>query len=325
MKVLWVHNFDPKSLGSGSFMYTFSQALSDAGVKVELMYLGDLRSPGAIFRARDSVSRVSRRYDIVHSQFGSACGVVGSAALCRRVLTLRGSDWHRYAGPNLREAAHASIAVAFTRYSVVRHEAVIAVSNRMAAEIQQSFPQKRVSVIPDPIDLSLFSLQCSDMVRRRVLESCDTSPWVLFTSLNANNPVKRVALAREAVDLARRRIPNLELRVASGLSHRDVPDFVAACDVQLCTSTHEGWPNSVKEAMACGLPFVSTDVSDLREICKQYPECHVVDAVPEKIADALECAIKFGRSPRLREAVVDMGLEVSAARLLSVYTEVLNL
>lgn len=47
---------------------------------------------------------------------------------------------------------------------------------------------------------------------------------------------------------------------------RDVPEIVASCEALLVTSAHEGFPNVVLEAMACGTPVASTDYSDVNRI-----------------------------------------------------------
>lgn len=47
---------------------------------------------------------------------------------------------------------------------------------------------------------------------------------------------------------------------------RDVPEIVASSDLLLVTSVHEGFPNAVLEAMACGTAVVSTEYSDVRRI-----------------------------------------------------------
>lgn len=46
----------------------------------------------------------------------------------------------------------------------------------------------------------------------------------------------------------------------------DMPDFYRQLDVYVCTSLMEGTPNPVLEAMACGIPVVTTDVGIVPEV-----------------------------------------------------------
>ena len=55
-------------------------------------------------------------------------------------------------------------------------------------------------------------------------------------------------------------------RVIFAGARADAPAILAQCDVQLMTSCREGFPNVVLEGMVLGVPVVSTEYSDIRQI-----------------------------------------------------------
>jgi glycosyltransferase involved in cell wall biosynthesis len=112
------------------------------------------------------------------------------------------------------------------------------------------------------------------------------------------------------MDVLRKSCPSVELRILTGQIHDRVPLWVNASDVVLLTSTHEGWPNIIKEALACNVPFVSTDVSDLKTLAAAEPSCSVTDATPEALAEGLLNALQQDGRPPLRRYAEPM--EVSA-------------
>jgi len=56
------------------------------------------------------------------------------------------------------------------------------------------------------------------------------------------------------------------IRFAGEVSHREVVPWMQACDVLALPSAAEGFPNVVREALACGRPVVATPVGDLPEV-----------------------------------------------------------
>lgn len=325
MRILWTHNFSPSVANAENFMHGFYNRMRDFGITVDLLYLGNLRNMWALIEARRKVSNLSLKYDIVHSQFGSACAWASSAAQAKKILSLRGSDWHKYSGYNQFMNIHAKLSHSFTRFSINRFDRILTMSRRMSAEVQEFVGAERVITFPDPIDLDSFILRDKIECRKAMFCSNDISPWVLFTSISEHNPIKRIELSRSAFEFAAQHIPELKFKVASKIPTSDMPYFVSSCDVILCTSVHEGWPNSVKEALACGIPFVSTDVSDLFEIAQRNSSCFVCEPSAERLAErVIKCLSSPSDSAALRSEVVDMNLDDSCIRLKAIYEDVLN-
>lgn len=84
----------------------------------------------------------------------------------------------------------------------------------------------------------------------------------------------------------------VEAKVADSQINRirfeDMPDFYRQMNVFICTSSMEGTPNPVLEAMACGVPVVATDVGIVPEIFGDLQKRFIIeDATPGNFADAV--------------------------------------
>ncbi len=280
MKVVWIHSFDREAnKNAGVFMFQLMDALKSRGIAIDELYTGKITLFNLISKIRH-FRVLTSKYDIIHAQYGSGCGLLTSFLRGKKILTLRGSDWYvSKKSDSFFSYIHTRLAVLMTKLSLYNYDRIITMSNRMTSEIQKSFPNLKIEIdcIMDGIDLNKFSPKIKKAERSKIDEYDDSAPWILFSSVAEKNPLKRFDLAQKAFLLAKKELPDLQLKFMNGISHDNVPGFIACCDVILLTSTHEGWPNIIKEGLALNIPFVSTNVSDLKSISLYEESCTVVE------------------------------------------------
>jgi glycosyltransferase involved in cell wall biosynthesis len=98
-----------------------------------------------------------------------------------------------------------------------------------------------------------------------------------------------------------------------------------AADVLLVTSSHEGGPLVVREALACNLPIVSVDVGDVRKRISNLQGCVLCEnnratTIAEALVRVLERSLRVDG----RDAISDMNQTDIARRIISVYEQALR-
>jgi glycosyltransferase involved in cell wall biosynthesis len=146
---------------------------------------------------------------------------------------------------------------------------------------------------------------------------------VLFVG-NERRPEKRLDLASRVMDLVQQTMP-ASLLVADGVAHEEMPHYMNAADALLLTSRAEGSPAVVREALACNLPVVSTDVGDVRRWIEGVEGCCVcATGAPGELASALSAVLRRGGRCNGRQ-VAERGSEAATAeRIEAVYRGVLQ-
>jgi glycosyltransferase involved in cell wall biosynthesis len=191
--------------------------------------------------------------------------------------------------------------------------------------VDAGFPSARFTVIPNGMELPSV----------RASPTRTTRPTIVCVARLV--PLKRhdvllqglAGLTREGLDLRceiigygpeeerlRHQASDLGLRdrvaFLGRLGQAEILDHLAAADLFVLTSSYEGMPGSVLEAMACGLPVVATDVDGTREVV----EDGVTGAlIPAADIDALIHALwRLLADPALRSSMGTAGRERVADR-----------
>jgi teichuronic acid biosynthesis glycosyltransferase TuaC len=310
----------PGQIQTTHFIKRQAEFLRAAGVQVEVFHFRGRASPLNYLRAwiRIQPRLRGRRFDLVHAQWGQS----GLLALPKRlplVVTYRGHDLHGIVRPNGRQTVQGRILQWLCRVVARRADAVLLVSAHMKQFLEAGTP---FYVVPSGLDLALFRPIPREEARRHLGWPLDR-PLVLF----AGNPElarKRYALAQKAVELVSRHMP-VQLIVAWGQPHAEMPYLMSGCDALVFTSRQEGSPNVVKEALACNLPVVSVPVGDVAERLRGIAGCELCeDEGPDTIAAALERVLRAGQRCNGRDAVASLDERQLTERVIAIYRSALE-
>jgi glycosyltransferase involved in cell wall biosynthesis len=104
----------------------------------------------------------------------------------------------------------------------------------------------------------------------------------------------------------------------------DVARHMNAADVFCLASWNEGFPNVILEAMACGLPVVSTDVGGIRERIDRPSRGQLIRAGDiDGFAAALRSTLARGERVPVEETPADLSWPAAAAAYACVLREAL--
>jgi teichuronic acid biosynthesis glycosyltransferase TuaC len=246
MRVLVVTNFLPDAAAPqrGRWVRDQVEEVRRRGVDVEVFGFppGSRHYVPATARLRGLLRR--ERFDLVHAHYGLTAWCAQLAGARPLIVSFHGTDVrHRVVGPLSRRLAR-------------RVDLVAAVSRSLFApeDGRPGLPPLPGSaVLPCGPDLGRFR-PVPRAEARRELDLDPSGRYLLFPA-DPDRPEKRADRARALAAAT-----GAELLTGGGIDPERMPLWVNAADAVLVTSDYEGFGLVCIEALACGVPVLSTPV-----------------------------------------------------------------
>jgi len=237
------------------------------------------------------------------------------------------------------------------KLTLARVDAVTAQTNDMKGAIQRLCPRD-IFIIPNGVDIDRFS-RISKEKAQTELNMKGNEKILLF--VGRLNLIKGVRYLIEAADIIKQKCENARLLIVGDgeerqnleelarklnlsqyisfigqVPHETVAEYMAASDLFILPSLSEGFPVTILEAMAAGLPIVTTGVRGMPEIVKEGENGFLVEPQnPKQIAEKAlllleDDELRLKISGNNREKTKRYSWENVALNLEEVYTKLLG-
>lgn len=285
------------------------QTLAGMGVEIDLMVI-DRRKRGKLgyLSAAWQLALLpiwGKRYDLIHAFYGHS-GLLSRLQLKYPVVvTFRGSDLLSH-----RDRVAGKLVARLVNGVIV-----------MSKEMKIASGRRDAHIIPFEVNTGLF-VPAEMLAARRELGLPLASKIVLFP-WDPERPEKRFDVVEGTIRILQK-ADDVHLLVVHNQSHEVVARYMNASNALVLASDHEGAPMSVREAVATGLPVVSVDVGDVRNVIENVANCYICERVPADMAEKLSLAMRSNHRSISTASSDDPAQTRAAEQVLRVYDQALG-
>jgi teichuronic acid biosynthesis glycosyltransferase TuaC len=306
----------------GIFIKRQVDSLIAAGVRCDVLYVRGYRSTlaypwAAAWFAAYSIA-IRRRYRLVHAHAGETALIARFAVGVPMMVSYCGDDL--LGDPSAEGGMTLSSRI---RAWVIRnHSRLFAATVTKSAEMGAALPgrvREANTVLPNGVDVSSFHPRPRDVARAQL--GWDPEAHIaLFGATRPWIPRKRLWLAEGACERASEDLGReVRLEVVADVPPERMPLLMNAADCLLLTSSIEGSPNTVKEALLSGLPVIATPAGDVELLLSGVSPSWLCAPEVEQLGDAVVACLRAGKRSDGPTTAAWLADDLIAARLIDIY------
>lgn len=298
-------------------------SLRNKGIEIDILSIDSSESRMNYFLKIFALKKLVRknRYDVIHCHY-SYCGFVGcTQTKIPVVISFMGcdvlGDINNKGNYTTRGRPDNVISHILARLAT----SVIVKS----WNLKEALRCPSAYVIPNGVDFAVFRPILRVTARRWTGLEMDKK-YVLFAA-DPSNYRKGFLFVKDAVELLTKEedCKDIELLVVNNRPQHDVVLYLNASDMLVLPSYHEGSPNIIKEAMACNVPILATDVGDIREIIGNTRGCFLIRRNAGDIADKMKLIFSNDIfETEGRDRIEHLRIEEIADEIVRVYQDTLK-
>jgi len=245
-------------------------------------------------------------YDVIHAHYSSSAYVASLAGSKPLVVSLMGSD---------------VMGKPYYKYIIKLFHALFWSNMIVKSKLMKDkVGYKKAEIISNGVNMDKFSpIKKEDALAKL---NWDTSKKYILFAANPSRYVKNFDLAKRSFDLLN--IEGYELKVLENIPNDKMPYVYNASEVVLLTSLWEGSPNVIKEAMACNIPIVSTDVGDVKNVIGRTEGCYITNYDEDDVKSKIRKALEYSKRTNGRNNIKHLSDKKIADRIVEIYNKAIK-